>query len=51
MAINFDMRDIKRNFIVSRLVSAAGDPRRLFPRALSKIRASGELTVTERRDV
>ena len=30
MAISFDMRDIKRNFVVSRLVSAASDPRRLY---------------------
>jgi hypothetical protein len=47
MAISFDMRDIKRNFIVSGLVAAAGNPRRLVPRALTKIRASGELTVTD----
>lgn len=47
MAISFDMRDVKRNFVVSRLVSAARDLQGLFAGAPAKIRASGELTVTD----
>jgi hypothetical protein len=47
MAINPDRRDVKRNFVVSRLVLVAGNLLGHFRGAPAKIRASGELTVTE----